>query len=247
MEEKVNFAVVGLFVLVLGTALIVAVLWLSSGRTYGTTYDTYQIYMKESVAGLNLNAPVLYRGVEVGRVRRIALAPGNVEEVQVTLAIESGTPIKVDTVAVLQTQGLTGIAYVDLTGGSRDSPPLQAREGEPYPVISTGPSLMVRLDASLIDAARVLKNAARLTEDLPRLVRRVERSADVFDSMSSDLARAGTSASTKFTNETLPEVHRLVTELRDVTGSLRRVGQQLEQNPSILLYGKPSDKRGPGE
>lgn len=247
MEEKVNFAVVGLFVLVLSAALIGAVLWLSSGRSYGTTYDTYQIYMKESVAGLNLNAPVLYRGVEVGRVRKIALAPGNVEEVQVTLAIKSGTPIKVDTVAVLQTQGLTGIAYVDLTGGGRNSQALQARDGEPYPVISTGPSLMVRLDASLIDASRTLKNAARLSEELPLLVKRIHRSADVFDSMSNDLARAGTSASTKFTNETLPEVHRLVTDLRDVTDSLRRVGDQLEQNPSILLYGKPSEKRGPGE
>jgi phospholipid/cholesterol/gamma-HCH transport system substrate-binding protein len=247
MEEKVNFAVVGLFVLVLGTALIGAVLWLSSGRSYGTDYDTYQIYLKESVAGLNLNAPVLYRGVEVGRVRKIALAPGNVEEVQVTLAIKSGTPIKVDTVAVLQTQGLTGIAYVDLTGGGRASPVLQARNGEPYPVINTGPSLMVRLDAGLIDAAQTLKNAALLSEELPLLVKRIHRSADIFDNMSNELARAGTSASTKFTNETLPEVNRLVTDLRDVTDSLRRVGDQLEQNPSILLYGKPSEKRGPGE
>lgn len=247
MEEKVNFTVVGMFVLVLSAALISGVLWLSSGRSYGTTYDTYLIYMKESVAGLNLNAPVRYRGVEVGRVRKIALAPGNVEEVQVTLAIESGTPIKVDTVAVLQTQGLTGIAFVDLTGGSRDSPALTARAGEPHPVIETGPSLMVRLDASLIDAARTLKNAARLSEELPILVKRIHRSADVFDSMSNDLARAGTSASARFTGETLPEVNRLVSDLRDVTASLRRISNQLEQNPSILLYGKPSDKRGPGE
>jgi phospholipid/cholesterol/gamma-HCH transport system substrate-binding protein len=105
----------------------------------------------------------------------------------------------------------------------------------------------VRLDASLIDAAHVLKNAARLSEELPQLTKRIERSADVFDNMSNELARAGTSASTKFTNETLPEVHRLVTDLRDVADSLRRVGDQLEQNPSILLYGKPSEKRGPGE
>jgi phospholipid/cholesterol/gamma-HCH transport system substrate-binding protein len=247
MEEKVNFAVVGLFVLVLSAALIGGVLWLSSGKTYGTSYDTYLIYMKESVAGLNLNAPVRYRGVDVGRVRKIALAPGNVEEVQVTLAIESGTPVKVDTVAVLETQGLTGIAFVDLAGGGRDSPALQAREGEDYPVIQTGPSLMVRLDASLIDAAHTLKNAARLSEELPQLVKRIQRSADVFDNMSNELAQAGTSASTKFTNETLPDVHQLVRELRDMTASLRRVGSQLEQNPSVLLYGKPPGKPGPGE
>ena len=247
MEEKVNFAVVGVFVLVLGAALIGGVLWLSSGRSYGTTYDIYQTYMKESVAGLNLNAPVRYRGVEVGRVQKIALAPGNVAQVQLTLAIESGTPIKADTVAVLSAQGLTGIAFVDLTGVSRDAPALKAQAGEPYPVISSGPSLMVRLDASLVDAALTLKNVARMSEDLPQLTLRIQRSADIFDNMSNELARAGTNASVKFTGETLPEVHQLVMELHDVTASLRRIGSQLERNPSILLYGKPAEKRGPGE
>ena len=247
MEEKVNFAVVGVFVLVLGAALIGGVLWLSSGKSYRKSYDIYQTYMSESVAGLNLNAPVRYRGVEVGRVKNIALAPGNVEQVEVTLAIESGTPIKVDTVAILSTQGVTGIAFVDLTGGSRNSPDLQVHTTAPYPVIRSGPSLMVRLDTSLIDAAQTLKNAVRLSDELPRLAHRLQRSADVFDNMSNELARAGTSASAKFTNETLPEIHQLVVELRDMTASLRRVGNQLEKNPSILLYGKPAEKRGPGE
>lgn len=247
MEEKVNLAIVGAFVLILGAALIGAVLWLSSGVTYRKSYDTYLIYMSESVSGLNLNAPVRYRGVEVGRVRNIVLAPDNVEQVQLTLAIASDTPVKVDTVAVLQTQGLTGIAFVELTGGSRNAPPLEAKDGEPYPVIKTGPSLMVRLDASLIDAAQTLKNAARLSEQLPQLAQRIQHSADVFDNMSNELARAGNSASTKFTTETLPEARQLMIELRDLTASLRRVSDQLEQNPSALLYGKPAAKRGPGE
>jgi phospholipid/cholesterol/gamma-HCH transport system substrate-binding protein len=247
MEEKVNFTVVGVFVLVLGAALIGGVLWLSSGKSYRTSYDIYQTFMKESVAGLNLNATVRYRGVEVGRVKNIALAPGNVERVQLTLAIESGTPIKVDTVAILSTQGLTGIAFVDLRGGSRDSPALVAEHDAPYPVIHSGPSLMVRLDASLIDASLMLKNAARLSEDLPLLIKSIQHSAEVFDNMSNDLSNAATSASAKFTGETLPEVHRLVWELRDMTASFRRVGSQLEQNPSVLLYGQPLAKPGPGE
>jgi phospholipid/cholesterol/gamma-HCH transport system substrate-binding protein len=106
---------------------------------------------------------------------------------------------------------------------------------------------MVRLDASLIDAAHALKNAARMSEELPQLTQRILRSADAFDHMSNELARAGNSASVKFTNETLPEVHQLVMELRDMTASMQRVSEQLEQNPSILLYGKPAAKRGPGE
>ena len=91
MEAKVNFVFVGVFVLVLSTALIAGVLWLSSGKYYRKSYDIYQTYMSESVAGLNLNAPVKYRGVDVGRVRTIALAPENVEQVQLTLDIERGT------------------------------------------------------------------------------------------------------------------------------------------------------------
>jgi len=304
MEEKVNFAVVGAFVLVLSAALIGGVLWLSSGKSYRTVYDVYQTYMRESVAGLNLNAPVRYRGVEVGRVQKIALAPGNVEQVQLTLNIERGTPVKVDTVAVLQTQGLTGLAFVELTGGGRDSPVLKAQKDEDYPVIKTGPSLMTRLDSavtalltnlnktsenfnalmdednrravkntlrdievlsrtlaarsamidsSLTNAARTMENTAKLTNELPQLAQRVQRSADAFDHMANELARAGTSASStldntrQFTSETLPEVHQLVIELRDLTGSLRHFSGELEQNPSMLLYGKPAAQRGPGE
>jgi phospholipid/cholesterol/gamma-HCH transport system substrate-binding protein len=114
-------------------------------------------------------------------------------------------------------------------------------------VIRSGPSLLVRLDASLIDASHALKNIARLSENLPQFIQRLQRSADNFDNMSNELARAGTNASTKFTNETLPEIHQLAVELRAMTASLRRVGNQLEKNPSILLYGKPAEKRGPGE
>ncbi|MCL4315301.1 MAG: MlaD family protein, partial [Gammaproteobacteria bacterium] len=87
MEEKVNFAVVGVFVLVLGAALIGSVLWLSSGNSYRKDYDVYRTYMQESVSGLSLDAPVRYHGVEVGRVREIALAPENVEQGRLTLAI----------------------------------------------------------------------------------------------------------------------------------------------------------------
>lgn len=162
MEAKFNFAVVGAFVLLLGTALIGGVLWLTSGRYYGKSYDTYLAYLTESVSGLNVNAPVKYRGVDVGFVRGIVLNPANVEEVQLTLSIQRDTPVKQDTVATLQTQGLTGIAYVELMGGRKESPPLVAKPGDSYPVIRSGPSLFARLDTSVTvlveKATRALDN-----------------------------------------------------------------------------------------
>ena len=144
-----NHALVGLFVLVLGAALIGGVLWLASGGAVKQKYDLYLAIEDESVAGLNLNAPVKYNGVDVGKVRDIRLAPGNPERVNLLFAIERGTPIKQDTVAVLKTQGLTGIAYVELSGGTRASPLLRAIAPGPYPLIQTKPSLSARLENML--------------------------------------------------------------------------------------------------
>jgi len=159
-----------------------------------------------------------------------------------------------------------------------------------YPVIKSGPSLLVRLDiaitslltnlnyssenlnalmdegnrravkhaladleSSLGNAARTMENTARLSDDLPQLAQRMKRSADAFDHMTSELAHVATSArgtldgTQQFTSTTLPELHQLVSELQDLTGSLRRLSGELEQNPSAVIYGKPAAKRGPGE
>lgn len=144
-----NYAAVGAFVLVLGAVLIAAVLWLASGGAFQKKYDRYLAIVDESVAGLNLNAPVKFNGVAVGKVREIRLDPNNPERVILLFAIEHGTPIKEDTVAVLKTQGLTGIAYVELSGGAPNAPPLQASEGNEYPVIRTKASLSARLENML--------------------------------------------------------------------------------------------------
>ena len=141
-----NYALVGAFVLALSAVLIAGVLWLASGGAFQKKYDLYLAIEDESVAGLNLNAPVKYSGVDVGKVRQIHLDPNNPERVILLFAIERGTPIKEDTVAVLKTQGLTGIAYVELSGGARDAPLLRATAGNEYPVIRTKPSLSARLE-----------------------------------------------------------------------------------------------------
>ena len=136
----------GAFVLILGAVLIGVVLWLAAGGALQKKYDLYLAVEDESVAGLNLNAPVKYNGVDVGNVRNIQLDPANPERVNLLFAIERGTPIKEDTVAVLKIQGLTGIAYVELTGGARDARPLSIIAGNKYPVIRTKPSLSARLE-----------------------------------------------------------------------------------------------------
>ncbi len=150
METKVNYVLVGAFVLVLSTALIAGILWLASGGGFQKQYDLYLALFDESVAGLNLNASIKYNGVDVGRVQDISLDPNNPEVVRLTFAIEHGTPIRQDTEAMLKTQGLTGIAYIELDSGPRDSPLLQAAASGKLPVIRTKPSLSARLETVLV-------------------------------------------------------------------------------------------------
>ncbi|WP_294265114.1 MlaD family protein [Propionivibrio sp.] len=161
-----NYALVGAFVLVLGAVLVAGVLWLASGGAFQKKYDLYLAVEDESVAGLNLNAPVKYNGVDVGKVRLIQLDPGNPERVNLIFAIERGTPIKEDTVAVLKTQGLTGITYVELSGGARDAPPLGVTAGNEYPQIRTKPSLSARLENVLTSVLTKLDSTSGNINDI---------------------------------------------------------------------------------
>ncbi len=178
-----NYALVGAFVLVLGAALVAGALWLTSGGSFRTKYDFYLAMEDESVAGLNLNAPVKYNGVDVGKVQRIQLDPINPERVQLVFAIVRGTPIKVDTVAVLKTQGLTGIAYVELSGGARESALLTATAGAEYPVIRTKPSLSARLENVL---TTVLEKLDKTSSNIDALLNDENREA--FKNALADIA-----------------------------------------------------------
>lgn len=155
-----NYALVGSFVLLLGAVLVAGLLWLASGGAFQKKYDLYLAIEDESVAGLNLNAPVKYNGVDVGKVKDIQLDTSNPERVNLLFAIERGTPIKEDTVAVLKTQGITGIVYVELNGGALNAPPLIAAAGSPYPVIRTKPSLSARLENVLTSLLAKLDNTS---------------------------------------------------------------------------------------
>ena len=155
-----NYTLVGAFVLALGAVLIAGVLWLASGGAFQKKYDLYHAIEDESVAGLNLNAPVKHNGVDVGKVQGIRLDAANPERVILLLAIERGSPIKEDTVAVLKTQGLTGIAYVELSGGTRAAADLGILPGNAYPVIRTKPSLSARLENVLTNVLAKLDSTS---------------------------------------------------------------------------------------
>ncbi len=147
MESRINYTIVGLFVVLLSAGLITFAYWL--GKHGGKQeYDQYLVYMSESVAGLSTDASVKYRGVDVGTVDNIGINPQNSEEVELLLRIKHGTPIKVDTRAKLKSFGITGLTFIELTGGGKDVPLLK-KTGDAIPVIPAIPSTFAQIDEAL--------------------------------------------------------------------------------------------------
>ncbi|MFW2440172.1 MAG: MlaD family protein [Arenicellales bacterium] len=167
MESKINYTIVGFFVVILTTAMLVFVYWLTK-QSGQQDYDDYYVHLSESVAGLNTDAAVKYRGVDVGTVVRIRLNPDNPEEVQLLLNITRDTAVKTDTTASINFYGITGLAYIELQGLDKNAPLLRSTQ-DSIPVIPSRPSTFKRIDQSLSQlaakSARTLDNFNLLLGD----------------------------------------------------------------------------------
>lgn len=231
MEPKVSYPIVGLFVVLLGASLLAVVIWLSKSD-YRAAYERYHTYMGESVSGLSIDSSVKYHGVDVGRVKEIVLSPENPAEVRLLLEIIRGTPVKTDTVALLDTQGLTGLTTVNLRGGTREAPLLAAAPGEQYPVIKSAPSLFSRLEASVSrllaeeHMPRLLANLDGLTDDARGVVDKDNRAA--LKQVLADLAVVTRTLATRRT-ELDQSVVRAAAALENFSGVSKKISEQLPE------------------
>jgi phospholipid/cholesterol/gamma-HCH transport system substrate-binding protein len=138
-SQKTKF-VVGLFLVCgIGIALL-AFIWLGMSR-YFEKGRFYVTYFNESVQGLDKDSPVKYRGVSVGRVHSIGVAPDS-KLVKVVLKIETGMVLDINMVAQLKSVGITGSVFIELDQKKRDepdrSPPLSFPSE--YPIVASKPS-----------------------------------------------------------------------------------------------------------
>jgi len=252
MEPKVSYVLVGAFVVLFGAVLIVIVLWLVRGGPQ-RTYRSYYAYFGESVSGVTEDSVVRYKGINVGRVRNMRLDPENPERVRLVLDIAEGTPIKEDTVASLATQGLTGRAFVELGGGTRDSPPLTPPPGQPYPVIKIKPSLPLdqaasTLMTSLNEIASSLKDLTdkesrdsirKTMVNLAELTAALKQREKELDKLFSSTDR--TLENTREATEKLPALVSRVTEtaaaVENMAQQIARTGKSVDS----LLAGSQQD------
>ena len=141
MENKSHALAAGIFVLVASALLAALAVWLT--RDQGE-YHLYEISTSEIVSGLQPQAPVRYRGVDVGKVVSIGFDPQKRGNVLVRLQVDEAAPMTQATFAQLNFQGVTGLAFVQLDDGGKAAPPLAHNDDQP-PRIPLKPSLFGKL------------------------------------------------------------------------------------------------------
>lgn len=230
METRASHLLVGSFVLLLFAGIAVFALWIARADLERAV-DVYEIAFTGSVSGLQQGSQVRYRGIPVGRVVDIRIDPYDLEQVLVRVELSEHTPIKEDTVANLEPQGITGIVNVQLTGGTRASPDLEPAPDQRYARIQSTPSAIEQVieftPALLANAVSLIERALEVMSDenvgaLGEAARHLEEFTGVLAAERDSIARALQESARAITSvrEVSDDVALLVGDLRGLTASL---------------------------
>lgn len=157
MENRAHAIAAGLFTIVLAFGAMAAVWWFSGKRT-----DTRQLELvsERSISGLASQAQVRFRGIRSGKVDRITIDAKDPRLILVMVSVEDWLPLTTATTAEVKMQGLTGLAFVELSDSGKDGQPLPERDGE-LPRIALRPSTFDTAGDELAATLAQLKELAR--------------------------------------------------------------------------------------
>lgn len=197
METKASYVIIGAFTFITAVALVLFGLF-ATRFALDSAWNQYEVLFTESVIGLSRGSPVLYNGVDVGRVLELKLNPDDVREVIATVEIDAEVPIYTDAVATLRLTGLTGTAAIQLRGGTPDSGILKGQR-----------SKLPRIQSAESPLTRLLESSEGIAVTANQLI---ERLSSMFSE--TNIERVAS---------TLEATEKLTTQLADPDGSLNRM------------------------
>jgi phospholipid/cholesterol/gamma-HCH transport system substrate-binding protein len=236
METRAHHVLIGAFVLIVSALLVLSLFW-AGKHSMEREFTYYDVYFREAVTGLAKGSPVQYNGIQVGEVTALRLSRIDPNRVIARIRVGGSTPIKIDTQAKMGYLGLTGVGFIQLSGGTGGASPLVPRPGRTVAVIRAQPSALSKLFDSGTDivttvndvlnrVARILsdENAAKLSQaidDLNRLSSVVGTEAGSVQTILRDGARA-----TSELADTLAQVRMTVQRLENTIGNADRILDQ---------------------
>ncbi len=235
METNANYVAVGAFVLACVVGLVITILWLT-GAEYSQEYSYYQTFFKGPVTGLGKGTVTRYNGIDVGRVTDLQFDPSDPQSVIVTLQVQPNLNIREDSVASIESQGLTGGTYVEISGGTARSPILVAKPGQKYPVIRAKQSTLQQLEQSAPEVVAKLNIAVTRLNDLLN-----DKNRQALSDVLTNLADATSSIAkhSKDIEETIHNTDQATANLRQASADLKPTLE--ETNQTIRKFGKTAD------
>ncbi len=262
METRANYAVVGLFtLLVLAGAL--GFVWWFSGHDARSRYVPYRVIFTGSVSGLSQGSAVLFNGLRVGEVVQLNIDRSDPRRVFARIEVDPETPIGADTRARLEFQGLTGTAAVALEGGGTQSKPLPTPPKGELPTIIAERSefqnllesaqtiarkaddVLGKIDALVTVNQGAINNTVRNIEAFSTVLASNADAVSVAIRNAGDLTAKLTGAADrldaalanveKLTGS--PETQRMIAEFAETAQAFRKLADNLEKRTAELTSG----------
>ncbi len=227
METRAHHLLIGSFAIGIAVLTVVFLLWIGK-IDFSQQHQLYDLRFEGSVSGLSKAADVLYNGIKVGEVIDLKLDEDDPNRVLVRVQVDRMTPVKEDSYASLETQGLTGVAAILIAGGSPKANPLVAGPNQRYPMIETRKSAFQKLFAGapeLINRGNQVldrlsnflsgENEQKFSETIAhveRLSANLAKASDKFDSIATNVDKivAGDAKAT-------------LADVRGVAGDIRQI------------------------
>lgn len=248
MENRAHALATGLFILLLGAALVAVVAWFQGDHDERVGYT---VVARAGVPGLNLRAAVKLQGVEIGKVESIAFDPAEPRQILVGIQVDKDAPLTAGTYAKLGYQGITGLSFIDLIAPEEGPAGAPAVPGARLPLqpslldqlSNQGPRLMLGLNEAAQRLNRLLSDANQ--QQLTRTLAALGDAAGGVAQLSQQLAPAvaslpplarradGLMASADRSllrlDELLAQSGALAQELRQRAQALEQLGQAASQ------------------
>ncbi|TBU92967.1 MlaD family protein [Phytopseudomonas dryadis] len=258
MEPRAHHVLIGLFTVVIVSAILLFALWLGKSSA-DNEFNHYEVIFTEAVSGLSQGSAVQYSGIKVGDVTSLTLDRNDPRKVHATIRIASATPIKEDTRARLTITNITGGAVIQLHGGTPESPLLKSSKGD-LPIIVADRSPLSRLMANgedlMVSVTRLLnranamfsrensQNVAQTLRNLEQITASVAEQRDELREALAQMSAAGREAATLMHNanqlfegqgrEAFDSAERLMSSLERSSSNIERL---LQDNRAALEGG----------
>ncbi len=263
METRAHHVLIGTFAILAFLLGLGFVLWLSK-TSADREFGYYDVIFTEAVTGLSKGGLVQYNGIKVGEVTQLKLAPDDPRKVIARIRLDGDTPVKIDTEAKLGLLGVTGSAFIQLSGGSPKSkrllpsdehriPIILAKESALSKLLSSGDDIVTSVNQSLLRIGQLLSKenvdhvsatlehfdtiASTIADQRGDMAKALTQLADASGELKSTLSTLHTMAST--TNELINnDVRKVMASTDKAITSIERVAgsadRMLDENQAAI-------------